>query len=39
MTEPVKNILEDLKQIDDKKLKVVETMNKEMTYDDVSPKL
>lgn len=38
MTEPVKNFLEDLKQIDDKKLKVVETMNKEMTYDDVFAK-
>lgn len=38
MTEPAKNFLEDLKQIDDKHMKVVETMNKEMTYDEVFAK-
>lgn len=38
IAKPAKNFLEDLKQIDDKKLKVVETMNKEMTYADVFAK-
>lgn len=38
IAKPAKNFLEDLKKIDDKKLKVVETMNKEMTYADVFAK-
>lgn len=38
LAKPAKNFLEDLKKIDDKNLKVVEAMNKEMTYADVFAK-